>query len=104
MEQEDKKSVTIKILDNEYTIKGSSSPSHLKKAANYADGIMKKILQNNRHMSKDKLAILASINLADEVLKLKEEVQKQSYMQNIQTKKEQLRERHREEQNNREER
>ncbi len=81
MDHNQKNSITINILGDEYTIKGSSSSKHLEKVAAYVDKSMKKLWENNRHMSKDRLAILTSINLADEVIKLKGELQKKDPVQ-----------------------
>jgi len=71
VDQESKRKVTITIMGEEYTIKGDASPRHLKKVAEYVDDIMYQLAQSNPHMSRHKIAVLASINLADELLRLK---------------------------------
>ncbi len=71
MDEETKKRVTITIMGEEHTIRGSASPRHLKKVAEYVDHIMHKVAKTNPQMSRHKIAILACINLADELIRLK---------------------------------
>jgi len=42
------------------------------KVGQYVDQLMKKLANNNMQMSKHKIAVLAALNLADELIKLKE--------------------------------
>ncbi|MFY9115445.1 MAG: cell division protein ZapA [Dethiobacteria bacterium] len=84
MNQREKKRVTIKIMGDEYTIRGTASAQHLEKVADYVDGMMLKLANNNPHMSKHMLATLCSINLADELLRLKDEFNRKAYLQQLQ--------------------
>jgi cell division protein ZapA len=82
--QEEKKRVTIKIVGDEYTIRGTASVEHLMKVAEYVNEMMLKLADNNPYMSKHMLATLCSINLADELLRLKDEFDKKEFMQQLQ--------------------
>ena len=84
MDNNQKKRVAIKIMGDEYTIRGSSSPDHMEKAAAYVDSIMKNISDGNPQMSKHMVAVLSAINLADEVFRLREELKKRSSLQQLQ--------------------
>lgn len=84
LEHNSKKRVTIKIMGDEYILRGSSSQEHLERVAEYVDGVMEKLSKNNPQMSKHRLAVLGSINLADEVLRLKDELNKRGCLQQLQ--------------------
>ena len=71
MDPENKRRVTITIMGEEYAIRGSSSPEHLQKIAEHVDGIMQRLTESNPQMSRHKIAVLASINLADELFRVK---------------------------------
>lgn len=73
MDDLDKSRVTVMIMGEEYTLKGSSSPEQMYKVGQYVDRLMKSLSEKNLQMSKQKVAILAALNLADELLKLKED-------------------------------
>jgi len=60
------------IMGEEYMLRGSSSPEMMLKVGQYVDQLMKKLANNNMQMSKHKIAVLAALNLADELIKLKE--------------------------------
>lgn len=72
MEEKSKNRITVLILGEEYTIKGNSSPEEMQRAALLVDQLMKTLRGKNLQMSAHRVAVLAAINLADELLKLKE--------------------------------
>ena len=72
MAESEKNRVTVRIMGEEYALRGSASPESMQRVASYVDGLMEKLAQKNRHMSKHKIAVLAAINLADELLRYKE--------------------------------
>lgn len=74
MEEKAKNRVTVTIMGEEYTIRGTASPEAMEKMARYVDRLMRALAENNRQMSRHKVAVLAAINLADELLKLKSSV------------------------------
>ncbi|NLA47112.1 MAG: cell division protein ZapA [Firmicutes bacterium] len=58
-------------MGDEYTIRGSSSPESLEEAARHVDRLMRSLAEKNRQLSGYKIAVLAALNLADELLKAK---------------------------------
>ncbi len=71
MEDKGKNKVTVNILGEEYILRGSSSIEEMSRVGLYVDNLMKSLAEKNSHMSKQKIAVLAAINLADELLKIK---------------------------------
>jgi cell division protein ZapA len=71
MEEKEKNRVTISILGEEYILLGSSSSEEMHRVGNYVDSLMKTLAENNIQMSRHKIAVLAALNLADELFKLK---------------------------------
>lgn len=70
--------ITIKILDRIYKIKcPSEQASDLQQAAVYLDEQMRK-LQSTKQASSDRLAIVAALNVSNELLALKK--QKSGYI------------------------
>ncbi|MDD2586062.1 MAG: cell division protein ZapA [Syntrophomonadaceae bacterium] len=65
--------VTVEILNEEYIVKGDENPEYIQMLATYVDRRMKMIQQRNPNLSKTKTAVLASLNLADELNKLQED-------------------------------
>jgi cell division protein ZapA len=72
MEEKEKNRVTISILGEEYILRGSSSAEEMQRVGNYVDRMMKTLAENNIQMSRHKIAVLAALNVADELFKLKE--------------------------------
>jgi len=76
--------LTINIMGEDYVIKGEPPQSYLQSVSEYVDYLMRNLAQNNPNMSKQSLAILCSINLADEVFKLKDELHRKGYLHQLQ--------------------
>ena len=72
MEEKPINRVTVRLLGEEYTIRGSGLPESLAPAARNADGVMRALAEKNRMLSNYRVAVLAAINLADELLRLKQ--------------------------------
>jgi cell division protein ZapA len=72
VEEKEKNRVTISILGEEYVLRGSSSAEQMHRVGNYVDSLMKTLSESNIQMSRHKVAVLAALNLADELFKLKE--------------------------------
>ena len=77
MDEKIKYRVTVTIMGEDYTIKGSSSPLMMEKAARQVDHLMRTLAANNRSVNKHRIAVLTAINLADELLKQKQGFQQQ---------------------------
>lgn len=65
----DKKAVTVTIYGNEYTLKGEADPQYIAELAKYVDGKMTEIGKKSSAPAA-KVAILASMNIADEYHRL----------------------------------
>ncbi|MCK4857414.1 MAG: cell division protein ZapA [candidate division Zixibacteria bacterium] len=65
---EDKKqTVTVNIFGEEYPIKGNADSEYILKVASYLDGKMREISERNANKSPTKIAILAALNITDEL-------------------------------------
>jgi cell division protein ZapA len=73
VDEKPKNRVTVTIMGEEYTIRGSGSPESLEEAARYVDRLMRSLAEKNRQLSGYKIAVLAALNLADELLKARQE-------------------------------
>ena len=66
--------VTIKILDRLYKIKCSPKEAHdLQESAQYVDEQMRKIRQFGHVTSTDRVAVVAALNIYNELLQLKKQ-------------------------------
>lgn len=72
MEDKPKNRVTVTIMGEEYTIRGTGSPESMQMVAGYVDRLMRALSEKNSHMSRHKIAVLTAINLADELFKAKQ--------------------------------
>lgn len=59
-------------MGEEYILRGSSSTDEMHRIGSYVDRLMRTLAEKNIQMSKHKIAVLAALNLADELLKIKE--------------------------------
>ena len=66
-------SVEINILGQQYSIKGDASADHIKKLAAYVDEKLKEIYAANPNITPLKASILASLNIADELHRIRDE-------------------------------
>lgn len=69
------KHIKIQILDEEYSLISDESSEDIIKAAHHVDLLMKGILEQTRLNDHKKIAILASLQIANELLKVKEKLQ-----------------------------
>ena len=58
---------TVHIFGREYKIKGHADKDYIERMAKYVDGKMKELATNSSLPTSDKLAILAALNIADEL-------------------------------------
>jgi len=65
--------VAVKILDEEYVVKGEEDPEYIIALASYVDRKMSAIQQRNPHLGITKVAVLTALNIADELSKLQED-------------------------------
>lgn len=70
--------VTIRILDREYTVGvDAQERDSLEAAARTLDGRMREIRGGNRTASVDRIAVLTALNLAHELLLLRQQLSQQ---------------------------
>ena len=70
IDQDEKTRVTVKIYGEEYVLKGYADAGYIEKLATYVDKKMRLISQKNSHLSVNKIAVLAALNVAEELSKL----------------------------------
>lgn len=68
----DKQKVTVRVAGREYTLVSADSAEHLSRVAAYVDRQMTE-MQFAARTSKENAAVLAALNLADELMKAKDE-------------------------------
>ena len=64
--------VSVEIFNEDYT-RGEENPEYIEMLASYVDRRMKMISQRNPNLTTTKVAVLTSLNLADELNKLQED-------------------------------
>jgi cell division protein ZapA len=72
-ESEEKIKVTVKIYGEDYVVKGYAKPGYIEGIGAYVDKKMHLIGQKNPHLSLTKVAVLAALNISDELYKLQED-------------------------------
>lgn len=68
----EKNKVTVRIAGSEYVITGTESPEYIQKIALFVDRKLMEITKKNHLLSTSMASVLASINMADEVFRLRE--------------------------------
>ncbi|WP_051343548.1 cell division protein ZapA [Alicyclobacillus herbarius] len=63
------------ILGTEYTLRGNASVAHLRQVADKVDAVMEQVAKANPQLESRRVAVLAAINLADELIRLQNEYQ-----------------------------
>jgi len=66
-------SVEVYILGQRYTIKGDAPEEHIKKLAAYVDKKLKEVFISSPNITPVKASILAALDIADELFRLKNE-------------------------------
>ena len=65
-------SVTVKIFGSEYTLKGGADSEYVEKVASFVDARMNEVARGSSVASTAKVAILAAVNIADELFRAQE--------------------------------
>jgi cell division protein ZapA len=63
------KSIRVSIFGREYQVKGGPDDDHVKKLAEHVDSVMQDIADKTGTLSSSRVAILAALNIADEMYK-----------------------------------
>ncbi len=66
----------VEIFGQEYKIKGAGDPQYIHKIAGYVDKKMREIAHSSGIMSQSRIAILAALNISDELHQEKEKRKK----------------------------
>ncbi|MBM4128486.1 MAG: cell division protein ZapA [Nitrospira sp.] len=66
-------SVEVYILGQRYTIKGDAPEEHIRKLAAFVDEKLREIYNSSPNITPVKASILAALNIADELIRLKDE-------------------------------
>ncbi len=67
--------VDVEIFGKVYTVRGDKDPDYVRKVAEYVDRKMREISQVTDTVSTSRIAILASLNIADELMTLLEDAE-----------------------------
>lgn len=67
MEEGKGKPINVTIMDSEYTVTGNVDEEYTKEIARYVDQKMREIADKLSYPSSSKVAILAALNIADEL-------------------------------------
>lgn len=67
--------VRVDILGTEYTLRGQVGAEHLRSVSRLVDDMMTQISSANPHLDPKRVAVLAAVNLADELLRLRQDHQ-----------------------------
>lgn len=65
----------VMIYGQPYQIKGDASSSHLQEVARWVDQKMQEIGERNPRLDHAKIAVLAALNIADELLRVRKELE-----------------------------
>lgn len=63
----------VEIFGKVYTVRGDKDPEYVRRVAEFVDRKMREISQVTETVSTSRIAILASLNIADELISLLEE-------------------------------
>ena len=66
----DPRSVTVSIYGRDYTLKGEAEPAYVQKVAALVDQKMREIRDAGKLVGTERIAIMAALNIAHELLKL----------------------------------
>jgi len=64
--------VIVKIFGEDYPITGSGDPAYISRVADYVDSRMKEVARRARSEARDRVAILAALSIASELIERSE--------------------------------
>jgi len=67
-----KKALDVEILGQKFTISSDADEGYMLKVAGYVDGKMQELMQATKPVAKSNVAMLAALNIADELHRLKD--------------------------------
>jgi cell division protein ZapA len=63
----------VEIFGEKYTLKADAETNHIQRVAQYVDGKFSEVAKSSPTISTSKMAILTSLNIADELIRQEEE-------------------------------
>ena len=66
----------VEIFGEKYTLRADEEAGHIQKVAQYVDGKFSQVAKSSPTLSTSKMAILTSLNIADELIRLEEDKEK----------------------------
>ena len=73
---EETRSTRVEIFDQTYHIRGAIDSGYVETLANYVDRKMREIAETSRTVDTVKVAVMAAINIADELFQERDEAQR----------------------------
>ncbi|HEX6768443.1 MAG TPA: cell division protein ZapA [Candidatus Binatia bacterium] len=67
-----KKALDVEILGQKFTISSEAEEGYMLKVAGYVDSRMQELMQASKPVSRSNVAMLAALNIADELHRLKD--------------------------------
>lgn len=71
MAMEDKTATTVEILGREYRIRGNADGEYIQQVARFVDERLREVTRGAAGQSADRVAVLAAMNIADELFQLR---------------------------------
>ncbi len=68
----DERSTEVEIFGERYTLRATDTPDYLLRVAEYVDSKFREMAKGGPALSPSKMAVLASLNIADELFKQEE--------------------------------
>lgn len=67
--------IRVDIYGQSYQVRGDASDSHIQDVAKWVDNKMREIGKRSPNLDHTKVAVLAALNIADELLKVRKELE-----------------------------
>ncbi len=74
---QDEKTIRVTIFGEEYPLRGDANTEYMLRVAEYVDRSMRTVAEKSAHLSTTKVAVLAALNIADELFRERSDSQKQ---------------------------
>lgn len=70
----DRRGAEVEIFGERYTLRSDDTPEYLQRVADYVDTKFRELVKQSPNLAVSKVAVLVSVNIADELFKQNEEV------------------------------
>ena len=74
----DQQEIRVKIYDQDYTMRGNLDPNYIQELANFVDAKMRSVANRSQVVDSLQVAVLASLNVADELNQLQARYENQT--------------------------